>query len=98
MKTKLILAGVLVIALLAPLAPSAASAGYPDHPIQLIIPNVAGAQMDITSRMLAAEMEKILGVKIIPNNKPGASSVLGTDAAGRAKRDGYTLVYAGASA
>jgi tripartite-type tricarboxylate transporter receptor subunit TctC len=80
------------------LTPSASYAKFPDHPIQLIIPYVAGATGDITARMLAEEMEKILGVKIIPNNRPGASAVLGTDAAVRAKRDGYTLVYAGASA
>jgi tripartite-type tricarboxylate transporter receptor subunit TctC len=74
------------------------AAGYPDHQIQMIIPNVAGAQMDITSRMLAAEMEKILNAKIIPANRPGASSVLGTDAALRSKKDGYTLLYGTASA
>ena len=76
------------------LVPSASfAAGYPDHNIQLIIPNVAGAQMDITGRLLATELEKILGAKIIPNNKPGAGTVLGTEAATRAKKDGYTLLY-----
>jgi tripartite-type tricarboxylate transporter receptor subunit TctC len=79
--------------------PSAShGAGYPDHNIQLIIPNVAGAQMDITCRMLSTELEKIIGAKIIPNNKPGAGSVLGTDAALRSKKDGYTLLYGTASA
>ncbi|MGD0238590.1 MAG: tripartite tricarboxylate transporter substrate binding protein [Syntrophorhabdales bacterium] len=81
------------------LTPSAScSAGYPDHTIQLIIPNVAGAQMDITGRLLAEELGKIIGQKIIPNNKPGAGSVLGTDAALRSKKDGYTLLYGTASA
>ncbi len=76
------------------LAPSAShAAGYPDHNIQLIIPNVAGAQMDVTGRLLATELEKILNAKIIPNNKPGAGTVLGTEAAIRAKKDGYTLLY-----
>jgi tripartite-type tricarboxylate transporter receptor subunit TctC len=79
-------------------APTASLAEYPDRPITLIIPYVPGATGDITARMLAEEMEKILGVKIIPSNKPGASAVLGTDATVRAKRDGYTLLYAGASA
>lgn len=74
------------------------AAGYPEHPIQLIIPNVAGAQMDITGRMLAGEIEKVLGAKIVPNNRPGAGGVLGTDAAIRSKKDGYTLLYGTASA
>jgi tripartite-type tricarboxylate transporter receptor subunit TctC len=69
------------------------AAGYPDHPIQLVIPYPAGAGGDITARMLAEELEKILGSKIIPSNKPGASSVLGTDAVIRGKKDGYTLLY-----
>ncbi len=81
------------------LAPSAScAAGYPDHNIQLIIPNVAGAQMDITGQIAGGELEKILGAKIIPNNKPGAGGVLGTDAALRSKKDGYTLLYGTASA
>lgn len=78
-------------------APSASFAGYPDRPIQLIIPYVAGAMGDVTSRMLADELEKIIGQKIIPNNKPGAGTVLGAETAIRAKKDGYTLFYGGAS-
>jgi tripartite-type tricarboxylate transporter receptor subunit TctC len=73
-------------------------AAYPDRPIQLVIPYVAGATGDITARMLAEELEKILGTKIISVNKPGASAVLGTDIVVRSKKDGYTLLYAGASA
>ncbi len=80
-------------------APSASlAAGYPDHNIQLIIPNVAGSLMDIHGRILAEEMEKTLGTKIIANNRPGAGTVLGVDAAARAKKDGYTLVYGSAGA
>jgi len=79
-------------------APSASSgAGYPDHPIQLIIPYVAGATGDICARMLAEEMEKTIGQKIVANNRPGAGTVLGADATARAKKDGYTLFYGGAS-
>jgi tripartite-type tricarboxylate transporter receptor subunit TctC len=83
---------------LSTLAPSASLAQkYPDRSIQLIIPYVAGATGDITARMLAEELEKNLGTKIIPNNKPGASTVLGVDTFLRAKKDGYTLFYGGAT-
>jgi tripartite-type tricarboxylate transporter receptor subunit TctC len=84
------------LALFVPLASFAA--GYPDKNIQLIIPYVAGATGDITARLLANELEKILGVKIIPTNKPGASTVLGVETAAKAKKDGYTLLYAGNTA
>jgi tripartite-type tricarboxylate transporter receptor subunit TctC len=76
------------------LAPSVLFAErFPDHPIQLVIPNAAGSSMDLGGRMIAAELEKILGTNIIPTNKPGAGTVLGTDTVIRAKKDGYTLLY-----
>jgi len=76
------------------LAPSVSFAErYPDHPIQLVIPNAAGSSMDLGGRMIAAELEKILGTNIIPTNKPGAGTVLGTDTVIRGKKDGYTLLY-----
>jgi tripartite-type tricarboxylate transporter receptor subunit TctC len=79
---------------LAILAPSVLFAErFPDHPIQLVIPNAAGSSMDLGGRMIAAELEKILGTNIIPTNKPGAGTVLGTDTVIRAKKDGYTLLY-----
>jgi len=91
---KPIIFAALFLALATGLFPSpSCAAGYPDRNIQLIIPNVAGAQMDVTARLLTTELEKILATKIIPNNKPGAGTVLGTEAAIRAKKDGYTLLY-----
>ena len=71
---------------------------YPNRPIQFIIPNVPGAQSDITARLLAEEMEKILGTKMIVVNKPGASGTLGTDTLVRSKKDGYTIAYPSAGA
>jgi tripartite-type tricarboxylate transporter receptor subunit TctC len=53
--------------------------------------------MDTTGRLLVEELGKILGTKIIPLNKPGAASILGTDEAARSKNDGYTMVYASAA-
>ncbi len=98
MKVRFFFAALLMLGLFA-LAPSVSfAAGYPDHNIQLIIPYVAGATGDITARMLVEELEKNLGgAKIIPNNKPGAGTVLGAETAIRAKKDGYTLFYGGAS-
>jgi tripartite-type tricarboxylate transporter receptor subunit TctC len=81
---------------------SFASAGfgaerYPDRPIQFIVSQVAGATMDVSARILATELEKILGVPVIAVNKPGAATVLGTEAAVRARNDGYTILITGSS-
>ncbi len=74
-----------------------AAKGYPDRPIQMIIPYPPGGQGDTACRMLIEELDKLLGTRIIPNNRPGAGTVLGADAAVRAKKDGYTLFYSSAS-
>jgi tripartite-type tricarboxylate transporter receptor subunit TctC len=71
---------------------------YPDRPIQVVIPNVPGSVMDINARVLSDELGKLLGTQIIVITKPGAATTLGTDAVARSKKDGYTLVYTGASA
>jgi tripartite-type tricarboxylate transporter receptor subunit TctC len=73
------------------------AAGYPDRPIQFILPHPAGSVADITLRMAGEELEKTFGHRIIVLNKPGAGTVLGADAAVRSKKDGYTLFYGGAS-
>jgi tripartite-type tricarboxylate transporter receptor subunit TctC len=70
---------------------------YPDRPIQFIVSNVAGATMDVSARILAAELEKILGTTVVVVNKPGAATVLGTEATVRAKKDGYTILITGSS-
>ncbi len=73
------------------------AAGYPDRPIQVILPHPAGSVADITLRMAGEELDKVFGQRIIVLNKPGAGTVLGADAAVRSKKDGYTLFYGGAS-
>lgn len=71
---------------------------YPNRPIQLIIPATPGAALDITGRLVAEGLGKILGTQIITINKPGASMTLGTDAVVKSKKDGYTLLYANTTA
>lgn len=66
---------------------------YPSHPIQLVVPAVPGATSDITGRLLAEEIGKIIGTKIVVVNRPGASMILGTDSVARSKKDGYTILY-----
>jgi tripartite-type tricarboxylate transporter receptor subunit TctC len=100
MRTKQVFHGIILFVLVFVLSVPSMSlaAGYPDKNIQLVIPYVAGATGDITARLLANELEKILGVKIIPVNKPGASTVLGVETVAKGKKDGYTLLYAGNTA
>jgi tripartite-type tricarboxylate transporter receptor subunit TctC len=74
--------------------PSIHAQRYPGRPIQYFIPNVAGSIMDINSRLFTEDLGKILGTQVVPMNKPGAATILGTDALAKSKKDGYTIGYA----
>jgi tripartite-type tricarboxylate transporter receptor subunit TctC len=90
----LIFLAVFIIAGLAAIAPSVSIAQkYPDKPIKIVVPNVAGSIMDLGGRMIGTEFEKLIGAKVIVDNRPGAGTVLGTEMVIRAKKDGYTLLY-----
>jgi tripartite-type tricarboxylate transporter receptor subunit TctC len=96
MKPYILVVGIFLIGYGLSLGVSAIEAQpYPNRPIQLIIPNVPGAIVDINARALADELGKILGTQIIPINKPGAATTLGLDIVARSKKDGYTITYTG---
>ena len=67
-------------------------AHYPNRPIRLIVPVAAGGNVDIVARAIAEPLSKALGQQVIVENKPGASSLLGTNLVAKAAPDGYTLL------
>jgi len=69
-----------------------ASAAYPDHVIKLVVPFAPGGGTDVIARTLAQEMAKDLGVNVIIENKPGAGTIIGTQAVAVSDPDGYTLL------
>ncbi|MEN9629718.1 MAG: hypothetical protein RJA10_2945 [Pseudomonadota bacterium] len=88
--------GLLLPALLSLSLPVAAQAPVfptPGKPIRIVVPFPAGGQTDIQARMLANKMQPALGVPVIVDNKPGASTILGTMEVVRAPADGHTLLY-----
>ena len=78
------------------LAGSAAAQGWPDRPIEMIVPSTPGSSADILGRVLTEEMAGMLGQRFVIYNKPGAGGVLGTAEAARAKPDGYMLMHGAA--
>ena len=71
-------------------APALAQQWKPSKPINLIVPWAAGGSTDQITRVTAAELEKVLGQKIIVVNQPGASGSIGTKNAWESPKDGYT--------
>jgi tripartite-type tricarboxylate transporter receptor subunit TctC len=93
MKRLLLIAGLAVLAAASGAAAQGA-ADFPSHPIRIIVPQAAGAGIDIHARILAQKMGELWGVQGVVENRPGANAIIGTDAVAKAAPDGYTLVYA----
>ena len=74
-----------------------AQAPYPSHPVKIIVPIAPGGSYDLVGRYLADALSKRMGQAFFVENKPGAGTVVGTQAAAQAEPDGYTLVIGGLS-
>ena len=67
---------------------------YPTQPIQMVIPMAPGDTVDLSGRAIAVEMTKILKTPVITINKPGGGSTIGANLVAKAKKDGYTILFA----
>ena len=70
---------------------------YPNKPIRFILPYAPGGAVDTVGRIIAQKLAEGLGQPVVPENKPGAGSTIGTELVVRSKPDGYTLVMGSAS-
>jgi tripartite-type tricarboxylate transporter receptor subunit TctC len=68
-----------------------AAAPWPTQPVKIIVPYAAGGTTDIAARILANELSKKWGQPVLVDNKPGASTQIGTDLVAKSK-DGHTLL------
>ena len=71
-----------------------AESAFPEKDIRLIIQANPGGGSDLSSRALATELEKILGVSVIPENMPGAAGALAMEYVGAQEPDGYVIGFA----
>jgi len=67
---------------------------YPDTPIRLVVPSAPGGGTDLIARTLGLEMSRDLGQPVIVDNRPGAGTMIGTDAVAKSAPDGYSVVVA----
>jgi tripartite-type tricarboxylate transporter receptor subunit TctC len=82
----------LLLATILSLVAARAHAGYPDKPVHLIVPYIAGSAPDVAARQAAQRLTERLGQQFIVENKAGASGNIGAEVAARAAPDGYTLM------
>ncbi len=67
--------------------------GWPDRPVHLIVPFVAGGGADATARLVMAKVQERLGQQIVVLNRPGGNTLIGAQELMRAPADGYTLMW-----
>ena len=75
-----------------PAALAQSSADYPHRAIRIVVPRAAGGNVDIVARTLADQISKSLGQPVLVENRPGASSLVGTQFVARSAPDGYALL------
>ncbi len=69
-----------------------AQSAYPARPVRVIVPYAAGGGTDFFARLVFGAMGDELGQQFVIENKPGAGTNIGGEAAARAEPDGYTLL------
>src|SRR5688572_29058297 len=89
MKSKCLLT---TAALIAALSGNLMAQNYPAKPVRVIVPLVPGGNLDIVARAVSQRLAENLGYQVIVENRPGASSLVGTQFVAKAPADGYTLL------
>jgi tripartite-type tricarboxylate transporter receptor subunit TctC len=66
---------------------------WPTRPIRLVVPFPPGGATDANARIIAKEMESVLGQPLVIDNRGGANAIIGSDIVAKAVPDGYTLMH-----
>lgn len=68
------------------------AAKYPERPIRIIVPFPAGDGIDMQARLIGQHLTEKWGQQVLVENRPGAGTLIGTEAAVKAPADGYTIL------
>jgi tripartite-type tricarboxylate transporter receptor subunit TctC len=72
--------------------PASSAQDYPAHPVKIVVPFGAGGPADVYSRVLAQHLSEALKQPFVVEDRPGAGSIIGSDAVAKSPPDGYTLL------
>jgi tripartite-type tricarboxylate transporter receptor subunit TctC len=75
----------------------AQTAPWPSRAVRIIVPFPPGAGTDLLARAYAQRLSEMWGQPVVIENRAGAAGIIGTEAAFRAPKDGYTILMANSS-
>lgn len=84
-----------LFALLVAAAPAAAQSGYPNRPIQLVVPYGAGGVADVGMRLMAEKLSVRLKQNVVVENRPGAGGIVAAKSVATSAPDGYNVLMTG---
>jgi tripartite-type tricarboxylate transporter receptor subunit TctC len=64
---------------------------FPSRNVRIIVPFTAGGPTDVIARIISEAMAAKWSVPVIVENKPGAGTLIGTDAVAKSAPDGHTI-------
>jgi tripartite-type tricarboxylate transporter receptor subunit TctC len=74
------------------LAGSVLAQGYPERPVQLVVPYTPAGLTDVLGRLIAAKLSEKWGKSVVVENRPGGGATIGTAHVANAAPDGYTIL------
>lgn len=89
---RVVMCATLLTGLAAGSAAHAQTGDYPNRPIRLLVPFAAGSGADSSARIVADQMQRVLGQSVLVENRPGASGAVAAMAVKQAAADGYTVM------
>ncbi len=82
----------ILLALMLGVSSMAVAQSYPARSIRMIIPAAPGGGVDTIGRALAQKLTEALGQPVVPDNRPGAGTMIASELTAKAPPDGYTML------
>ena len=80
------------VSVLLAISGAAQAQAYPSRAVRLVVPFAAGGSTDIIGRTVGQKLNELWGQPVVVDNRPGGSTVIGTDIVAKAVPDGHTLL------
>ena len=72
--------------------PCFAAQAWPDKPVRIVVAYPPGGGIDVMARQIAEKLTAQWGQSVLVENRPGANTIIATDAVAKAPADGYTVL------